>query len=128
MVALRRRWLDRVSVEELEREINTIDEEIRVLNQRLEEIMRIIRERGDREIVYEKNMVMNRLVRLIKIRRGLENIVYVKKHRGEFVKEGIWRNLAKLDREKLILFMSTFSDPSYIKRFFKEMEENVGEE
>ncbi len=132
-------WLDKISIEELEKELRRVEERLGELEVMRRELLREKEnaagntERGRTyyarrlDIDMRINMVDNEITRLNKIRRGLINLIYLKKHRDEAVRAGIWRNLAKVEPNRLILILSTISKPEAVIDVFREIDQ-LGEE
>ena len=136
-----RNWIEKVGVEELEREKMHIDNQIAVITRevrRLEdEKKKLFREgvgKSDIEklIIAEKikdldsevKMKLIEYSKLMKQRRALSNLIRLKKWEEKLKEEGVWDRIKSLEPEKLIQALSSVEfEESNLERNVEKMNE-----
>ncbi len=138
---LRGNWIEKVSVEELEREKMHIDNQITVITREVKKLedekKKLFREglgKSDVEklIIAEKikdldlevKMKLREYNKLMKQRRALSNLIRLKKWEEKLREEGVWDKIKSLEPEKLIQALSSVEfEESSLERNVEKMNE-----
>ena len=119
-----RSWIEKVSVDELERERVNIDNQILMLSKeisRLESEKKKLFQQGIGKTVTEKMLLAEKIKdldfeikaklreynRLMKQRRALSNLIRLKKWERRLKERGIWERIKSIETDKLISILST---------------------
>ena len=134
-------WLDRVSIEELERELVRLDNQISLLSREVKKLEKRKKElfqegvgKSDieklliaekiKDIDSEVKMKLREYNRLMKQRRALSNLIRLKKWEAQLKEKGIWEKIKSIEPEKL---MSALSEVQFTEQAFESNIEKINE-
>lgn len=122
-IGLGKSWIEKVSIDELERERINLDNQILMLSKeitRLEEEKKKLFQKGVGKSVTEKMLLAEKIKdldleikaklrdynRLMKQRRALSNLIRLKKWEKRLKERGIWERIRGIEPDKLISMLS----------------------
>jgi len=139
-------WIEKVSVEELERERVNLDNQIMMLSReitRLENEKKKLFQEGIGKSVTEKMLLAEKIKdldfeikarlreynRLMKQRRALSNLIRLKKWEKRLKERGIWERIKSIETDKLINILSSieFTEEQFDRNIDK-INEILGEQ
>ncbi|MEB3846702.1 MAG: hypothetical protein GSR74_01850, partial [Desulfurococcales archaeon] len=128
----RKDWIDKVKVEELERELVRLDNQIRLL---IKEIQRLEKKKKElfqegigksdveklllaekiKDVDTEVKMKLREYNKLMKQRRALSNLIRLKKWEARLKEKGIWEKIKSVEPDKLMEALSKvqFEDQAF---------------
>jgi len=140
----RKNWIEKVKVEELEKEIVVLDNQIQLLSKeiaRLEEkkkklfrqgigksdVEKLLLAEKIKDIDAEIKMKMKEYNRLIKMRRAMSNILRLKRWEKKLKERGIWEKIKDMEPDKLIeIFSSVNIEDEMIEKNVDKINEILG--
>ncbi len=144
-VGIGKSWIEKVKVEELERERINLDNQILMLSKeiaKLEEEKKKLFQKGVGKSMTEKMLLAEKIKdidleikaklrdynRLMKQRRALSNLIRLKKWERRLKERGIWERIRSLEPDKLISMLSQieFSEEQFDRNIDK-INEILGE-
>ncbi len=134
-------WIETITVEELERELMQLDNQIMMLSKEIERIEKQKKElfqkgvgKSDvekiplaekiKDLDMEVKMKLKEYNRMMKQRRALSNLIRLKKWEARLKEKGIWEKIKSLDTDKL---MKMLSNVEFVDKSFEDNVDKINE-
>ncbi len=134
-------WIETITVEELERELMQLDNQIMMLSREIEklekqkkdlfqkgvgksDVEKILLAEKIKDIDMEVKMKLREYNRMMKQRRALSNLIRLKKWEARLKEKGIWEKIKSLDTDKL---MKMLSDVEFVDKSFEDNVDKINE-
>ena len=136
-----RPWIESVSVEELQRELMQLDNQITLLTKEIErlekqkkdlfqkgvgksDIEKILLAEKIKDLDAEVKMKLKEYNRLMKQRRALSNLIRLKKWENRLKEKGIWEKIKSVETDKL---MQMLTNVEFTDKMFEENIDKINE-
>ncbi len=136
-----RPWIETVSVEELQRELMQLDNQITLLTKEIErlekqkkdlfqkgvgksDIEKILLAEKIKDLDAEVKMKLKEYNRLMKQRRALSNLIRLKKWENRLKEKGIWEKIKSVETDKL---MQMLTNVEFTDKMFEENIDKINE-
>ena len=138
---LRKPWIETVKVEELQKELMRVDNQIMLLSKEIErlerekkeifrkgigksDIEKILLAEKIKDLDAEVKMKLREYNRLMKQRRALSNLIRLKKWEKKLREKGIWEKIKSIEPDKL---MQMLTNVEFEERRFEENIDRINE-
>ncbi len=140
-LGIRKPWIESVRVEELERELMRIDNQVMLLSKEVErlekekkelfrkgigksDIEKILLAEKIKDLDAEVKMKLREYNKLMRQRRALSNLVRLKKWEGKLREKGLWERIRSVEPERL---MSMLTNVEFEEKVFEDNVERINE-
>ncbi len=134
-------WIETITVEELERELMQLDNQIMMLSKEIEriekqkkelfqkgvgksDVEKILLAEKIKDLDMEVKMKLKEYNRMMKQRRALSNLIRLKKWEARLKEKGIWEKIKSLDTDKL---MKMLSNVEFVDKSFEDNVDKINE-
>ena len=137
----RKDWIEKVKIEELERELLRLDNQISLLGKEIEklekkkkdlfqqgigksDVEKLLLAEKIKDIDAEVKIKLREYNRMMKQRRALSNLIRLKKWEARLKEKGIWEKIKSMDPDKL---MKILSDVQFVEQSFDKNIDKINE-